>query len=145
MSRVRLVVASLGGIVAVAVATVVLTSGEPQDKPLPGSGVLDGRNLVASKVIGFELLPGTAPTLSFADGRFSADAGGCNDADGGYALRGDRLETLRVTSTLIGCSGAREVQDRWFTDFLDGAQIIGRGNSLELRSGRTHVTFDPTR
>lgn len=145
MSRVRLVLSGFGVVIAAAVAFLVLSLGGTTSAPLPTGGVFDGRDFVASRVTGFKLLPGTAPTLSFKDGQFLATAGGCNDTVGGYAVRGDRLETLQVGTTVVGCNGAKEVQDRWMINLLDGAQVVGRGDSLELRSGQTRVVFVPVR
>lgn len=130
------------GLVAVATTALVVasTTDRLSDEPLPTSGVLDGRNLVASEVVGRKLLAGTELVLWFQDGKFAVTSG-CNDTRGGYLVRADRLRTIQASQTAMGCFGGREAQDAWVNDLIDGAEVAQRGNRLSLRSGNTTITF----
>lgn len=115
--------------------------GDSWDDPLPTSGPLDGRELVASQVGGRKLLPHTVLTLGFADGGFTAYAG-CNYFDGGYEVRRGRVRTLQAMSTAKSC-GQRDAQDDWYFDLIDGAKVTERNGRVTLRSGGTEIRFVP--
>lgn len=146
MPRLRKVLWSRLGAALVVLAALPLLAtffvGDEWDDPLPTTGPLDGRALVASQVVGRELFPGTELTLGFDDGRFSAHAG-CNSADGGYEIRRGRLNTLQALSTAMGCGSELEAQDDWYSGLIEGAKVTQIGERLTLRSGDTEIRFVP--
>ena len=142
----------LAGALAIAASVVVAVvvpgraSVEAPSSPTPGHE-LDGRELVAARVVGRELVGGTELRLSFEDGYLGANAG-CNDEGGSYVVKKGRLRLLDGSVTDMGCDTTIMRQEDWFFGLLSGASVTQRGSRVVLRRGRVSISFiaalDPT-
>ncbi|MEV6769116.1 META domain-containing protein [Nocardia sp. NPDC051030] len=94
-----------------------------------------GKTYMSTKVDG-KPIPGGGPlTLTFQDGRITANAG-CNTASGPVTLNGDVLKTDELATTLMGCPGDLADADGWANGLLrslptwklDGPTLTLKGN-----------------
>ena len=95
--------------------------------------------------IGGRPVPGTRrPTVSFADGRVSGNAG-CNSFGGGYKVERGALTASRVISTRMACLGPGIMQaERKFLSILAGpARITLDGNRLILKAAAGTAILAP--
>jgi heat shock protein HslJ len=87
-------------------------------------------------------IPGGGPlTLSFADGRVSADAG-CNSSNGPVTFDGSVLRVSRMATTMMACVGDRAGADAWQTALLQSEPKWSlSGNTLTLTGHDLTVTL----
>jgi heat shock protein HslJ len=146
VTRMRNLLAAGLAIGLVAVATAALSASlslsDPWDEPLPTAGKLDGLDLVASKVVGRTLIPGSELSLPFDRGSFAVSSG-CNATSGGYEVRDDRLRLIGAMQTMMGCGTEAEAQDDWVVDAISGAVVSQSAAQVTLRSGDIVLTFIP--
>lgn len=77
-----------------------------------------GHTYISTEVDG-DAIPGGGPmTLTFADGRISANSG-CNTAGGTVDLSNHILHTSPLAGTLMACAGDRGRADAWQSAFLE--------------------------
>lgn len=76
-----------------------------------------GHTYISTEVTGTPIPGGGPLTLTFADGRISAEAG-CNTHSGAVDLRDHVLYVSDLASTLVGCPGERAGSDAWIDDLL---------------------------
>jgi heat shock protein HslJ len=121
--------AALGASLALAAC-----SGEGQD--------LGGRSFTSTQVRGHDLVPGSAVTLTFEDGRISARAG-CNTLNGGASWDGDTLEVEEpMATTMMACEEALMGQDQWLSSFLTSSPALEvDGRTLTLGDDTTGMTL----
>ena len=101
---------------------------------------IDGRTFLSTKVEGQTLVDGSTIRLSFNGTNIGVSAG-CNSMGGRFAVDGDRLLTDQMGGTDMACDPALMDQDRWVTEFLNGATIALDGDTLVLTRGDTTVTL----
>ncbi|MEU7764684.1 META domain-containing protein [Nocardia sp. NPDC049190] len=102
-----------------------------------------GRTFVSTGVEGTPIPGGGPLTISFTDGRISADAG-CNKHTGAVTLDHHTVHVSGLASTLMACAGERVGADAWLADLLhsppnwrlEGARLTLRGDN------RTVTLFD---
>lgn len=146
-------------VVVVATVIIVLSSGSGDEpsasnptsppgaanptSPPAAAGSLDGQRFASSSVQGRDLAEGSELTLNFADGRLVASAG-CNTSTGGYAFEDGRLQQQDAASTLMGCEGALEEQERWFFALLaEGVGAEYTQGRVTLKDDAVTMIFDP--
>ncbi|MFD4430178.1 META domain-containing protein [Nocardia sp. NPDC058497] len=77
-----------------------------------------GHTYISTEVEG-DPIPGGGPmTLTFADGRVSANSG-CNTSTGAVDLSNQVLHTESLASTLMACTDDRVTADRWQNSLLE--------------------------
>lgn len=93
---------------------------------------LVGRSYESTSVTGQELVDGSVVTLTFIDGRLSANAG-CNTQNGDAAIEDGALVVGQLASTMMGCEDALMAQDQWLAGFLEaGPQVTLADGTLTL-------------
>ncbi len=94
---------------------------------------LDGRTFVSTGATGYEIVPDTTISLSFADERISANAG-CNTQNGGVEVVDSQVRlTAEMASTMMGCEEPLMAQDQWVASFLEAdPDVTLEGNALTL-------------
>lgn len=94
---------------------------------------LDGRTFVSTGAAGYEIVPDTTISLSFADERLSAN-GGCNTQNGGVEVVDSQLRlTSELASTMMGCEQPLMAQDQWLAGLLgDDPLLTLEGDALTL-------------
>ncbi len=110
-----------------------------------------GHTYVSTEVDG-DTIPGGGPmTLTFADGRISANSG-CNTSSGTVDLSDHILRTSPLAGTLMACAGGRERADTWQNSFLESAprwRVDGDRLTLTGETVTVHLTdkkvVDPDR
>lgn len=97
---------------------------------------LDGRAFDSTGSTGYEIVEGTTISLTFADGRISANAG-CNTQNGGVEVVDGQLRlTSQLASTMMGCEEPLMAQDQWVASFLEAdPDITLDGDALTLSVG----------
>ncbi|ATL68493.1 META domain-containing protein [Nocardia terpenica] len=100
-----------------------------------------GRTFVSTRVIG-PPIPGGGPlTLTFADGRVSAEAG-CNASSGPVTFDGPVLRVTGLATTMMACPGDRGGADGWQVGLLQSAPVWKlNGDTLTLIGTTTSVTL----
>jgi heat shock protein HslJ len=101
---------------------------------------IDGRTFLSTKVEGQTLVAGSTIRLSFNGTNIGLSAG-CNSMGGRFAVDGDRLLTDQMGGTDMACDPALMDQDRWVSEFLNGATIALDGDTLTLTRGDTRLTL----
>lgn len=101
---------------------------------------VDGKTYVSTDVKGAILVARTRIQLTFKDGNLNAH-GGCNSMGGTYAIVGDRLRTVQMFMTEMGCDEPRMQQDEWLARLLGGATIALAGDTLTLSDGTIILTL----
>ncbi|MFE3544593.1 META domain-containing protein [Nocardia sp. NPDC059177] len=98
-----------------------------------------GHTYISTEVDG-DTIPGGGPmTLTFADGRISANSG-CNTASGTVDLTDHILKTSQLAGTLMGCAGDKGRADGWQSSFLesgprwriDGDDLVLTGETVTV-------------
>lgn len=94
---------------------------------------LEGHTYTSTASSGHDLVAGSRVTLSFEDGRISANAG-CNTMSGSASWEGDTLDvTGPLASTMMACDEALMAQDRWLSEFLESSPALSlSGTQLTL-------------
>ncbi len=103
---------------------------------------LEGRAFESTSSTGYDLVEGSTVSLTFAEGRISANAG-CNTQNGDVEISDNTLVlTSEMASTMMGCEQALMDQDQWLAEFLgsepevaldgDTLTLTGDGETLEL-------------
>ena len=78
---------------------------------------------------------GVTATVTFKDGRVSADAG-CNTIGGSYTVEGSTITVTGLSTTLIGCPGPRQQVESHLGSVLDGTMTFTiDGDQLTLVNG----------
>ncbi|MEU1980494.1 META domain-containing protein [Nocardia sp. NPDC019395] len=94
--------------------------GNDGDSAAPESAATPmGTTYLSTEVTGTPIPGGGPLTLSFADGRVTADAG-CNTHSGAVDLRDHVLHVSGLASTLAACPGERGESDAWVGELLRG-------------------------
>ena len=103
---------------------------------------LAGRSFTSTEVRGYDLVEGSAVTLTFEDGRISAQ-GGCNTLNGGATWEGDTLEVAEpMASTMMACEEPLMAQDQWLSSFLTSSPALEvDGDTLTLGDDTTGMTL----
>ncbi|MFD4457997.1 META domain-containing protein [Nocardia sp. NPDC058480] len=121
------------------VGTAVAGCGSPDKEPADDTATPMGHTYISTEVVG-DKIPGGGPmTLTFSDGRISANSG-CNAAGGTVDLSNHVLHTSPLASTLMACPGEREGVDAWQNNFLesdptwrlDGDRLTLTGQSVTI-------------
>ncbi|MQY21024.1 hypothetical protein NRB20_41330 [Nocardia sp. RB20] len=87
-------------------------------------------------------IPGGGPlTLTFEDGRVSADSG-CNSSSGAVTLDGSVLRVSQLATTMMACVGDKSGADGWQTALLQSAPKWSlSGSTLTLTGHDVTVTL----
>lgn len=106
---------------------------------------LNGKNFVSLSVTGRELVGGTALTLSFDDGRMTAN-GGCNTMSGAATVDGGMLKwSGHPIQTMMACGDGKDAQEKWFAGLLTTgikATDMG-GGALWLSTDSVQIKLGP--
>ncbi|MGK8522982.1 META domain-containing protein [Nocardia asteroides] len=106
-----------GPLVLLALCTIAAcSSGEPDrdaDEPTPV-----GRTFLSTTVEGTPIPGGGPLTISFAEGRVTADAG-CNKFTGSVAFDDHVLHVSGLATTLMACADDRRDADEWLSGLLN--------------------------
>jgi heat shock protein HslJ len=108
-----------------------------------GSGAnLDGRTYTSTEVRGHDLVEGSQVTLTFEDGRLSAQAG-CNTMSGEATWDDGTLEVAGpMASTMMACEQPLMDQDQWLSSFLASSPSLeADGRTLTLGDDSTRMTL----
>jgi heat shock protein HslJ len=107
-----------------------------------GTPDLNGKTFTSTEVRGQQLVAGSAVTLTFADGRISANAG-CNTMNGPATWdTGKLVVTGPLASTMMACSDALTKQDQWLSSFLTSSPMISlEGDVLTLGDTTSGMTL----
>jgi heat shock protein HslJ len=105
-------------------------SGDPATVTLED---LEGRAFDSTGSTGYEIVESTTISLTFADGRISANAG-CNTQNGGVEVVDGQLRlTSQLASTMMGCEEPLMAQDQWVASFLEAdPDVTLDGDALTL-------------
>lgn len=97
---------------------------------------LEGQSFGSTTVTGYDLVPDTRVSLTFAEHRVSAVAG-CNTQNADVDIVDGRLQiTSEIAATSMPCEDPLLNQDRWIADFLhSGPVVAGDGETLTLTAG----------
>lgn len=126
-------------LLAVASAFLVLAC-SARDGSSPGPASLDGRTYLSTGIQGANLVPDSQVRLSFTDGTLTANAG-CNHLGGAYSIDGDRIRTIQMWSTEMGCAEPLMRQDQWLAAFLAEVTFALDDDTLTLTNGNVTLTL----
>ncbi|MEV2220902.1 META domain-containing protein [Nocardia vinacea] len=101
----------VGILLAMAAGLVAGCSGDDEKDTKPAGSPM-GRTFVSTGVEGQQIPGGGPMTLTFADGKISANSG-CNTADGTVDLTDGILHIGTLSSTLMACPDERSQADSW--------------------------------
>lgn len=106
------------------------------------SADLAGKTFTSTEVRGHELVEGSTITLTFEDGRISANAG-CNTLNGSATWDGDTLEVAEpLASTMMACDEALMEQDQWLSEYLTSSPALEvDGDTMTLGDATTGITL----
>ena len=106
------------------------------------SADLDGRTYTSTEVRGHDLVEGSQVTLTFEDGRVSAQAG-CNTMNGAATWDGGTLDVAGpMASTMMACEQALMEQDQWLSSFLTSSPTLeADGQTLTLGDDSSGMTL----
>lgn len=100
-----------------------------------------GHTYISTAVTGTQIPGGGPLTLTFADGRVSADSG-CNTSTGPVSFDGSVLRVSGMASTMMACAAAKSGADAWQTGLLQSAPTWKlSGSTLTLSGNGTRVTL----
>ena len=100
-----------------------------------------GHTYVSTDVSGTPIPGGGPLTLTFADGRVSADSG-CNTSTGPVSFDGKVLRVSEMASTMMACTGAKSGADDWQNGLLQSVPTWKlTGSTLTLSGEGTTVTL----
>ncbi|MFD3508327.1 META domain-containing protein [Nocardia sp. NPDC058666] len=106
---------------ALAVLTAAVAGcGSAEKEPADEAATPMGHTYISTEVEGGSIPGGGPLTLTFADGRISANSG-CNTSSGTVDLSDRILRTSALASTLMGCPGEGAKADGWQNTFLESA------------------------
>ena len=107
-----------------------------------GGADLAGSTYTSTEVRGHDLVEGSQVTLTFADGRISANAG-CNTMNGAATWEGETLEVEDpLASTMMGCEEPLMEQDTWLSEFLTSSPHLAvDGDELTLGDDSVGMTL----
>ncbi|HET6966993.1 MAG TPA: META domain-containing protein [Ornithinibacter sp.] len=107
-----------------------------------GGADLAGSTYTSTEVRGHDLVEGSQVTLTFEDGRISANAG-CNTMSGPATWDGETLEVEGpLASTMMACEEPLMEQDTWVSDFLTSSPALAvDGDELTLGDDSTGMTL----
>lgn len=103
---------------------------------------LAGRAFTSTEVRGHDLVEGSTITLTFEEGRISANAG-CNTLNGAATWDGDTLDVAEpLASTMMACDEALMAQDQWLTGYLTSSPALEvDGDTMTLGDDTTGITL----
>jgi len=103
---------------------------------------LDGRSYTSTEVRGHDLVAGSTVTLTFEDGRISANAG-CNTMNGSATWDGGTLDVAEpMASTMMACEDDLAAQDQWLSSFLTSSPALEvEGDTLTLGDASSGMTL----
>ena len=106
------------------------------------SGDIEGREYESTEVHGHELVEGSTITMTFEEGRVSANAG-CNTLNGAATWDDGTLEVAEpLASTMMACDEALMEQDQWLSEFLtSGPAIEIDGDTVTLGDDANGITL----
>ena len=106
---------------------------------------LNGQSYTSTEVRGHDLVAGSTVTLSFEDGRISANAG-CNTMNGSATWDGGTLVVAEpLASTMMGCPDDLAAQDQWLSSFLTSSPALKvEGDTLTLGDASSGMTLTAT-
>lgn len=106
------------------------------------SADLAGKTYTSTEVRGHDLVEGSTITLTFEDGRISAN-GGCNTLNGSATWDGDTLEVAEpLASTMMACDEALMEQDQWLSEYLTSSPALEvDGDTMTLGDATTGITL----
>lgn len=121
------------------VGTVAAGCGSADKEPVDDTATPMGHTYVSTEVVGDQIPGGGPMTLTFTDGRISANSG-CNSAGGTVDLSNHIVHTSPLASTLMACTDGRDGADAWQNTFLesdptwrlDGDQLTLTGKSVTV-------------
>ena len=107
-----------------------------------GGADLAGSTYTSTEVRGHDLVEGSQVTLTFDDGRISANAG-CNTMNGAATWEGETLEVEGpLASTMMACEEPLMEQDTWLSDFLTSSPDLAvEGDELTLGDDSAGMTL----
>jgi heat shock protein HslJ len=128
--------------VIVALVAGLLLGGCGSSSGAGGTPDLAGKTFTSTEVRGTELVSGSSVTLSFEDGRISANAG-CNTMNGAATWdTGKLVVTGPMASTMMACSEALTKQDQWLSSFLTSSPALTLdGDTLTLGDATSGMTL----
>jgi heat shock protein HslJ len=105
-------------------------------------GDIEGREYESTEVRGHELVEGSTITMTFEEGRISAQAG-CNTLNGAATWDDGTLEVAEpLASTMMACDEALMEQDQWLSEFLtSGPAIEIDGDTVTLGDDANGITL----
>ncbi len=98
------------------------------------TGDLFGRFGVTS-VVGHEVVPGTAITLTFEGSQLGVSAG-CNTMSGQYSVEDDTLVVDTLISTMMACEEPKMAQEQWVSAFLSAKPRVEQSGEEMVLTGR---------
>ena len=100
------------------------------DNPLVGTAWL------VSSIDGQEPVPGRTPLLRFTNEDMLGGSGGCNDFDGRYSVKDDRLDVVSIETTLATCSddNAQDLENQFFAILREDPRFATSDGALTLES-----------
>jgi heat shock protein HslJ len=103
---------------------------------------LDGRSYTSTEVRGHDLVAGSTVTLTFEDGRISANAG-CNTMNSTATWDGGTLDVAEpMASTMMACEDDLAAQDQWLSSFLTSSPALEvEGDTLTLGDASSGMTL----
>lgn len=106
------------------------------------AGDIEGREYESTEVRGHELVEGSTITMTFEEGRISAN-GGCNTLNGAATWDDGTLEVAEpLASTMMACDEALMEQDQWLSEFLtSGPAIEIDGDTVTLGDDASGITL----
>ncbi|MFC4126956.1 META domain-containing protein [Nocardia rhizosphaerae] len=129
------------GLLVLAVTAAALTGcGSGGEEPSGPAATPMGHTYISTEVIGGAIPGGGPMTLTFAEGRVSANSG-CNTASGAVDLSEQVLHpTAPLAATMMACPGERGDADAWQIGFLesdprwrlDGDRLILTGETVTV-------------
>lgn len=119
---------------------VVAGCGSADDEPADAKASPMGHTYISTEVNGGNIPGGGPMTLTFADGRISANSG-CNTSSGPVDLSTRTLGVDKLTSTLMACPDGRGGADAWQNSFLesgptwrlDGERLTLTGKTITVQ------------
>ena len=120
-------------------ALVILLTACGSGSSSPGGGNesgdrLNGTSWVLASIDGAAAVPGVAATAIFANGQVSG-SGGCNSYGGKYEVRGNKLTTSEIVSTMMACADQSTMDQE--AAFL-GA--LGKAETFKITSDKLEIT-----
>ena len=106
---------------------------------------LEGTSWTLTSLAGSQSMEGATITVQFSNGEISGSSG-CNSFGGTYDVKGDKIETAELVSTLMACtdSGVMD-QEQAFMAYLQDTQSfeVGEGQLKIITADGAELLFVP--